>query len=190
MTQTLIGISGSLRRGSFNTALLEAARGLAPEGVTIEPVSIRGIPLYDGDVEAESGLPELVRELKDKIAASSGLLIATPEYNNGIPGVLKNAVDWLSRPAADLPRVFGGLPVAVMGASPGRFGTGQAQTAWLPVLRALGVQAWFGSRMLVGSAGSVFDATGAMIDQGLKSQLRDFVAGFAAFARDAKRPGR
>ena len=85
--------------------------------------SIRGIPLYDGDLEAEEGIPEAVAALKEAIVAADGLLIVTPEYNNSIPGVFKNAVDWLSRPPADIKRVFGGKPVALMGASPGSFGT-------------------------------------------------------------------
>lgn len=107
---TIIGISGSLRQGSYNSSLLRAAAELSPTPVVVEIASIRGIPLYDGDVEAESGIPEPVRLLKDKIAAASGLLIVTPEYNSSIPGVLKNALDWLSRPGDDLQRVFGNRP--------------------------------------------------------------------------------
>ena len=116
----LIGISGSLRRGSFNTALLRAGAELMPEGTELTVETIRGIPLYDGDQEAAEGIPEpVVVALKDAIAAADGLLLVTPEYNNSIPGVLKNAIDWLSRPPADIGRVFGGKPVALMGASPG-----------------------------------------------------------------------
>ncbi len=91
---TILGLSGSLRRGSFNTMLLRAAVELQPAGTTIDIASIQGIPLYDADVEAE-GIPAAVQELKARISAADGLLIATPEYNNSIPGVLKNAVDWL-----------------------------------------------------------------------------------------------
>ena len=85
--------------------------------------TLHGIPLYDGDVEAAEGIPAAVAALKEEIVAADGLLLVTPEYNNGIPGVFKNAIDWLSRPAADIGRVFGGRPVAVIGASPGQFGT-------------------------------------------------------------------
>src|SRR5262249_42079945 len=125
---TILGISGSLRRGSYNSMLLRAAVELAPEDTRIDVASIAGIPLYDGDLEAEKGIPEPVRQLKDRIAQADGLLLVTPEYNNSIPGVFKNAIDWLSRPASDIPHVFGGRPVALAGATPGRGGTLLAQT--------------------------------------------------------------
>src|SRR2546425_3048293 len=114
----IVAIAGSLRRGSFNAALLRAAAALAPEDVTLEIATIKGIPLYDGDVESADGIPPIVAALKDSIATADGLLLATPEYNNSMPGVLKNAIDWLSRPPADIPRVFGNRPVAIIGASP------------------------------------------------------------------------
>ena len=94
-------------------------------------------------------MPAAVAKLKEQVAAADGLLLVTPEYNNSIPGVFKNAIDWLSRPAADIPRVFGGRKVAVIGASPGGFGTILSQTAWLPVLKTLGTNPWFGGRLLV-----------------------------------------
>ncbi|HSV58513.1 MAG TPA: NADPH-dependent FMN reductase, partial [Variovorax sp.] len=134
----LIGISGALRQGSYNTALLNAAIELAPPGCELAAGSIRGIPLYDGDLEAAEGLPAPVKQLKDLIAQADGLILFTPEYNNGIPGVFKNAIDWLSRPSSDIARVFGGKPVALCGASPGGFGTILSQNAWLAVLRTLG----------------------------------------------------
>jgi NAD(P)H-dependent FMN reductase len=180
---TIVGISGSLRAGSFNAALLRAAREVSPAGVELEIASIRGIPLYDGDFEAASGIPEPVRALKDRVASSDGLLLATPEYNNSLPGVLKNAVDWLTRPAADIPRVFGKRPVAIMGATPGRGGTLLAQAAWLPVLRTLGTRPWFGPRLAVSGAKAVFDESGRLTDEQVRTQLRAFVAGFAAFIR-------
>ncbi|HKE93026.1 MAG TPA: NADPH-dependent FMN reductase, partial [Povalibacter sp.] len=95
---TLIGISGSLRRQSFNTALLRAAVAFMPGGTALEIAQIGDIPLYNGDVEAE-GIPASVTSLKSRIAAANGLLLATPEYNNSVPGVLKNTIDWLTRPA-------------------------------------------------------------------------------------------
>ena len=143
----LVGISGSLRQGSLNSALLRTAAELMPDGAAMMVATIRGIPLYDGDVEAAEGIPEPVRLLKEAVLASDGLLLVTPEYNNSIPGVFKNAIDWLSRPSADIKRVFGGKPVALMGASPGGFGTILSQNAWLPVLRTLGAELWCEGRL-------------------------------------------
>jgi NAD(P)H-dependent FMN reductase len=177
----ILGISGSLRAGSFNSALLRAASGLMPEGATLEIAGLRGIPLYDGDLEIADGIPSAVQDLKARVRACDGLLLATPEYNNGIPGVFKNAIDWLSRPAAEIPQVFGDRPVAVIGASPGGFGTILSQNAWLPVLRTLRTRPWHGGRLLVSRAGSVFDAGGDMTDEAMRKQLRDFLAGFVGF---------
>jgi len=127
---TIVGIAGSLRRASYNLMLLRAAADVMPEGVSLDIASIRDIPLYDADVEADHGLPEPVQQLKERIAAADGLLIATPEYNNAMPGVLKNALDWLSRPPADIPRVFRSLPTGVIGATPGLGGTILSQASW------------------------------------------------------------
>lgn len=178
----LIGLSGSLREGSFNSALLRAAAERMPAGAELSIRSIRGIPLYDGDLESTEGIPQAVSDLKDAIAAADGLILATPEYNNSVPGVFKNAIDWLSRPSADIKRVFGGKPVAIMGATPGGFGTVLSQAAWLPVLRTLGTKPWHGGRLVVAHADDVFDANGALTDEKVREQLERFVHGFAAFA--------
>jgi NAD(P)H-dependent FMN reductase len=177
----IVGISGSLRRGSYNSALLRAAVALMPGGAELAVATISGIPLYDGDVEAAEGIPRPVAELKDAIAAADGLLLVTPEYNNSIPGVFKNAIDWLSRPPGDIPRVFGGKRVALVGASPGGFGTVLSQNAWLPVLRTLGCELWSGGRLLVSRAASVFDADGALADARIAESLRAYLAGYAAW---------
>ncbi len=155
----IVGLSGSLRSNSYNSGLLRAAEAVLPEATTLEIGSIAEIPLYNGDVEAE-GFPAAVTALKDKVAAADGLLLVTPEYNNGIPGVFKNAIDWLSRPSSDIKRIFGGKPVALIGASPGNFGTILSQAAWLPVLRTLGADHWSGGRLLVSHAGQAFDPEG------------------------------
>ena len=183
----ILGISGSLRADSFNTALLRAAQQVAGDGIAFDAVTLHGIPLYDGDAEARDGLPAAVTTLKDRIIASDGVLLVSPEYNNGIPGVFKNAIDWLSRPAADIARVFGDKPFALVGASPGGFGTILSQNHWLPVLKTLGVQLWAGNRLMVSRAGSAFDADGELVDAKLREQLAGFVQGFATFAAARRR---
>jgi NAD(P)H-dependent FMN reductase len=178
----LVGISGSLRRGSYNTALLNAAVAGAPGGVTLTAGTIQGIPLYNGDIEASEGIPAEVDTLKDLIRSADGVILFTPEYNNSIPGVFKNAIDWLSRPPSEIPQIFGGRPFAIAGASPGKFGTMLSQNAWLSVLHTLGAHLWSGKRLLVPHAGTVFDGEGRIIDQAIAKRLSDFVAAFADFA--------
>ena len=178
---TILGISSSLRSRSFNTALLRAAQSAAGPDVKLEAVTLHGIPLYDGDVEQRDGLPAAVSELKERVVTSDGVLLCTPEYNNGIPGVFKNAIDWLSRPADDIARVFGDRPFAVIGASPGGFGTILAQSAWLPVLRTLKVRYWSGGRLQVSRAHTLMDADGELADEATRKQLGEFVRGFADF---------
>lgn len=179
----ILGISGSLRARSFNSALLASAAAVMPHEAELEIGSIKGIPLYDGDVEAAEGIPPIVAVLKTRIMQADGLLLVTPEYNNSIPGVFKNAIDWLSRPPADIPKVFRARPVAVMGASPGGFGTVLSQNAWLPVLRTLGTRPWFGGRLIVSRAGTRFDAAGNLTDEAVCQQLADFMRGFVEFVR-------
>jgi NAD(P)H-dependent FMN reductase len=182
----IIGLSGALRARSFNASLLRVAAGFAPAGVAIEIETIKGIPLYDGDLEAASGIPPAVAALKDRIAGADGLLLATPEYNNSMPGVFKNAIDWLSRPASDIPRVFGGKPVGMMGASPGRFGTLLSQTAWLPVLKTLGTRPWFGQSLYISGANQLFDPAGALIDDASRKRVQSYVQGFCEFVVSVK----
>ena len=177
----MIGIAGSLRSGSFNAALLRAAVEECPKQARLDVESIRGIPLYDGDVEATSGIPTRASELKDKVAAADALLLVTPEYNNSIPGTFKNAIDWMTRPPADVPRVFKGKPVGLMGASPGGYGTVLSQTAWLQVFRTLGMRPFFGQLLYVGNAAKVFDASGKLVDDAIRQRLRKYMEGFVAF---------
>lgn len=180
----IVGISGSLRKESLNSALLREAARLMPEGATLEIATIEGIPLYHGDEEEAQGIPPTVTALKEAIAAADGVLLVTPEYNNGMPGVFKNAIDWASRPPADIGRVFGGRPFAVIGASPGNFGTILAQDSWLPVLRTLGTKPWCGGRLMVSRASGLFDKNGQLTDEGTRGRLRDFLVGFVGFARE------
>lgn len=183
----IIGIAGSLRNGSFNTALLRAAKELVPHDVALEIATLKGIPLYDGDLETAEGIPPAVITLQEQIAAADGLLLATPEYNNSMPGVFKNALDWLSRPPSETARIFGSRPVAVIGATPGGFGTVLSQNAWLPVLRTLGTRPWFGGRLLVSRAHQVFNESGEMTDAAVRKQLEDFLAGFVEFIQSVNK---
>jgi NAD(P)H-dependent FMN reductase len=185
----IVGIAGSLRGGSFNAALLRAAVEECPPPAVIAIETIRGIPLYDGDVEAAQGIPPRAQELKERIAAADGLLLVTPEYNNSIPGTFKNAIDWLTRPVADIPRVFGGRPVGLIGASPGAFGTVLSQAAWLPVFRTLGMRPWFGQVLYVGGASKVFDPSGKLVDEPIRKRLRSYMQGFVEHVRSAKPAG-
>ena len=179
---TILAISGSLRKASFNTGLLQAAKAAAPDGVAVDARTLHGVPLYDGDLEAAEGVPAAVKALKDGLAAADGLLLVTPEYNNSIPGVFKNAIDWMSRPPGGTD-LFKGKPVAVIGASPGGFGTILAQNGWLPVLRTLKCRPWFEGQLLVSRAGSLFAPDGTLTDTETRGRLAGFVAGFAEFAR-------
>ncbi|MDR7095379.1 NADPH-dependent FMN reductase [Hydrogenophaga laconesensis] len=188
MTTQLLGLSGSLRAQSFNTSLLRAAQPLAGDATQLDAATLHGIPLYDGDLEQAEGTPAAVRALKERILASDGLLLVTPEYNNGIPGVFKNAIDWLSRPTPGMPDVFRDRPVAVIGASPGGFGTILSQAHWLPVLRTLGTHTWQGGRLMVSRASSVFGPDGSLLDDKVRQQLAEFLQGFAAFVAEANTP--
>lgn len=122
----VLGISGSLRAESYNRKMLLAAQELAPEELAIDIFDLASIPPYDPDLEAK-GDPPAVVEFKERVRLADALLISTPEYNYGIPGMLKNAIDWLSRPAADGVKVLNGKPIALMGATTGNFGTVRAQ---------------------------------------------------------------
>jgi len=182
---TIIGISGSLRKKSFNTALLRTASDMMPEGAELALASIADFPLYNEDTETGPGIPSSVEDLKNRISAADGLILATPEYNNSMPGVLKNAIDWLSRPPSDVKKTFGGKPVGLMGASPGRFGAILGQDAWLPVLHILGTQVWGGERLRVANAAGMFDENGILTDTDVKKLLARYLSEFVEFARSA-----
>ena len=140
---------------------------------------VGSLPLFNQDILERGGLPSGVAELKSALREADGLLIATPEYNWGIPGFLKNAIDWASRPASDIPYVFGDLPVALIGAG-GLSGTRNAQTAWLPVLRYLKMRPWFGHSLTIDRASERFDQDNNLIDEPSREQLQAVVTGFAA----------
>ena len=177
----VLGISGSLREGSYNSALLRAARGMYPERIRI--ARIDQIPLYNADVE-RAGFPAEVEEVKQQVAAADGVLLVSPEYNNSVPGVLKNAIDWLSRPSGDIRNVFQYKPVAVVGASPGGYGTVLGQAAWLPMLRTLQTRHWTAGRLMVPHAHKVFDEAGNLVDAEIRARLEKFVGGFIDYCSE------
>jgi NAD(P)H-dependent FMN reductase len=149
-----------------------------PQDSQMQIVPIEEIPLYSADIEAESGIPVAVTRAKAALADAHGLVIATPEYNGGIPGVAKNAIDWMSRPSDDIGRVFHGKWVALMGATPGGFGTVFAQTGWLHVLRTLRMRLWTDAGpFYVSHANKVFDENG-LADAEQRSRLADYMAAY------------
>jgi NAD(P)H-dependent FMN reductase len=187
MTTTIIGLSGSLRAGSINAGLLAAAAGAAPSGCTVAIESIREIPLYDADLEAAAP-PDAVTGLQAKIDAADGLLLVSPEYNQSIPGVFKNAIDWVSSFPSGGDKIFRDLPVGLIGASPSWSGTINAQGAWLPVFRGLSVKPYLGGVLYVSGARDKFDAEGNLSDDPTRQRLADWMEGFAAFvAAETKR---
>lgn len=176
----LVGFAGSLRKGSYNRALLAAAAGAMPDGSSLELLSIDAVPLYDADIENDDGIPASVALIKDAIAAADGLVIATPEYNGGIPGVAKNVIDWISRPSGDMPRVTHGKPVALIGATPGGLGTALSQAAWQQVLRSLRMRVWVtGGPFYVSGAANSFDDNGRP-DDTTRQRLEAYMAAFVA----------
>lgn len=178
----VVAIVGSLREGSLNLRLARAAAERMPEGHTLAVRTLHGVPLYDGDEEARAGIPAAVTALKDEVASAGALLLVSPEYNQGIPGVMKNGIDWMSRPPADTARVFKGTPTGVIGATPGPAGTRMAQTAWLQVFRALSVVPYFGHGLYVDGAAKAFDDAGALVDAKVDERLRAYLGGLVAFA--------
>lgn len=178
----VLGISGSLREGSLNTRLLRAAADLLPPGAELrEFTALREIPPFDQD--SEHAPPPAVVALKEAIAAADAVLIATPEYNHSMPGVLKNVIDWMTRPSADIARVFGNKPVGLIGATPGGLGTAFSQTAWLPVLHTLGTRMYTGRSLYVSNAAKVFDGDGRLIDANVQQRLKGYLEGFVSFIR-------
>ncbi|MCK6511784.1 NAD(P)H-dependent oxidoreductase [Myxococcota bacterium] len=187
MTSTplrLLGISGSLRKHSLNTALLQAAQELLPPDVSLTLHPLNDIPLYNGDLE--SSLPEAVSAFKHAIAQSDGLLISTPEYNYSIPGVLKNAIDWASRPAYKSPLAH--KPVGILGASPSPYGTVRAQDHLRHVLAAVHAYALPHHGLLLGGANQKFDEHRHINDPSTRERLQVFLADLASWTRRFRTP--
>jgi chromate reductase, NAD(P)H dehydrogenase (quinone) len=176
----ILGIPGSLRAGSFNRSLLRAAQEAAPAGMEIEAFDLASIPLYNGDVEAQ-GDPEPVAAFKAKIRAADALLFVTPEYNYGVPGVLKNAVDWASRPPGK--SVLNGKPAAIMGASQGTGGTARAQLQLRQAFVFTQTIAMLQPEVLVAKAQDKFDAQGRLTDEVTRGYVRKFLEAFADWVK-------
>lgn len=175
-TVHVLGFSGSLRKASYNTGLLNDAGRLLPDGMTFETFDLLPIPFYNGDVEAQ-GAPDAVRHFKDRIAAADALLIASPEYNYSVTGVLKNAIDWVSRPPKDSP--FIGKPVAIMGAG-GLYGTVRAQLHLRQILLPTGANVLTRPDVHVMRSWEKFDTEGNLTDE----ETRDRVAQLLVALRD------
>ncbi|GBD29538.1 NAD(P)H-dependent FMN reductase [bacterium HR32] len=179
----VLGFAGSLRRASFNRGLLRAAVELAPEDVRVEVFDLRGIPLYDMDVE-QQGLPEVVVAFKRAIREADAVLVATPEHNWSFPGVLKNALDWAARPSGDNP--FRGKAVAVMGATTGAWGTLRAQLQLRQVLAYLETYPLNRPEVLVTHARDKFDADGHLVDQATRARVRELLVALRDWTRRLK----
>jgi chromate reductase len=176
----VLGIPGSLRAGSYNLALLHAAQEVAPVGMELEIGSLAGIPVYNPDIEA-GGDPEPVVALKEAIRGADALLIATPEYNYSIPGGLKNAIDWASRPPREC--VLDTKPIAIVGASTEIGGTAKAQQHLRESLLFPGAQPMPEPQLLVTRAQSKFDEEGRLIDAEVREDLRNVLSALVEWTR-------
>ena len=175
----VIGISGSLRRASWNSGLLRAAGELLPEGMSLEIADLSAIPLYNQDLDGPNA-PEPVGQLKQRIRAADALLIATPEYNASVPGVLKNAIDWASRPVSDSP--LSGKPLAIMGAG-GVSGTIRAQLALRQISTSINTLPLNRPAVQIMRSWEKFDADGNLTDEQSRQEIRALLEALAAWTR-------
>jgi chromate reductase, NAD(P)H dehydrogenase (quinone) len=179
---SVLGVAGSLRQKSYNRAALRAAIELAPAGMTIETFDLAPIQPYNEDVK-QQGFPPSEQEFREKIRAADALLLVTPEYNRGVPGVLKNAIDWVSRPP-DQP--FNGKPTAIFGASPGMIGTAVAQYDLRRILGVLNALVVNTPTVMVGQAGQKFDQEGRLTDQPTRDIIGQLLVALAECTRRAR----
>jgi chromate reductase len=175
----ILGIAGSLRRGSYNRALLRAAQSLTPPDVKLEIFEIDGIPGFNQDLESDP--PPKVAELKERVRAADAILFVTPEYNYSIPGVLKNAIDWASRPYGD--SAWDGKPVAIMGASIGTMGTARAQYHLRQSFVFLNMHPLNQPEIMVANAASKFDENGNYLDDKGKELISRLLTALAKWTR-------
>ncbi len=183
MSINIVALSGSLRKMSFNSALLRAACDLAPAGMSIEIVDLAPFPLYDDDVRLVA-YPPVVQALRDKVAASDGLLLACPEYNYSVSGVLKNAIDWVSRPPGNL---FATRPTAIIGAATGLFGSIRGQNHLRAIMSGLDAHVINKPEVMVASAAAKFDTNGTLTDDTARTLLGELLEKLAqAVTRDRR----
>lgn len=174
----ILGFVGSLRKASLNRALLRAAQKLVPEGMTIDAFDLIDIPLFNADVEAQ-GDPPAVAQFKNAIRAADGVMMVTPEYNHGVPGVMKNAVDWASRPARDA--ALNGKPVGLIGASPGQTGSARGQSQLRQAFEFTNSYCMPQPEILVYRAHEKFDAAGNLTDEKTAEYLAKYLEAFKAW---------
>jgi chromate reductase, NAD(P)H dehydrogenase (quinone) len=175
----ILGFAGSLRKGSYNKAILRAAIESPPEGAEIEAFDLEGVPPFNQDLE--SNPPEVVKAFKEKIRSADALLIATPEHNYSIPGVLKNAIDWASRPPGD--SAFEGKPVAIMGASIGMLGTARAQYHLRQVFVFLNMYPLNRPEVIVPFAEGKFDSDGRLTDEKTRKKIGELVTALVTWTK-------
>jgi chromate reductase len=176
-----LAIIGSLRRRSYNRMTCEAARELLPDGVTLEVADIGSIPLFDPDVLEEQGVPQSVRRLKEQITAADAVVIFSPEYNFSVPGVLKNAIDWVSRPPTEQP--LRDKPVAIMGAASGRLGTARMQYHLRQTLVSLEALPLARPEVMITGCAEKFDAEGRLTDEPTRAQIRSQLEALVAWVQ-------
>lgn len=176
----ILAFAGSLRKQSFNKSLLRAAKEIAPEEMNLEIFDLEGIPLFNADLEAE-GDPDSVTRFKEAIRGADGILVASPEYNHGMTGVTKNAIDWASRPAKDAP--IAGKPVGVLGASPGATGTARSQDQLRQSLKSVKAHCMASPEILLFRAREKFDQEGNLTDDSTRKFLEKYVQAFADWVR-------
>ena len=182
-TLKVLGVAGSLRQASFNRGLIRAAIEVAPAGVRVIEHDLSAIPLFNADLEA-AGDPEPIRAFKQAIEDADAVLIATPEYNHCVPGVLKNAIDWASRPARR--SVLSNRPIAIMGAATGGGGTARAQSHLRDGLAYTSALVLPQPEVLVSFAASRFDDEGNLIDDGTRDEIRELLSALADWVRDLR----
>lgn len=179
----ILALSGSLRVDSYNRMLLNALEEVALDSCDFSYLSLQDIPVYNQDEEDDLGIPTEIKEMQDRLIECDGLMIATPEYNHGVPGVLKNAVDWLTRPPEKIESVFHDLPLGLVGVTPGLGGTVLAQKAWQPILQTLRVKVFRSDSLALSEAGYIFNNEGEVLDYETRNDLKQFMRHYSKFVK-------